>query len=359
MGKKPAVRYFLGANSAQGFYSLYEEFVRPHEGDFLWVIKGGPGCGKSTFMKKIGKAAENAGMTVEYIQCSGDPDSLDGVYIKEKRTAYVDGTSPHIMDCLLPGGAGLYLDLGAFYHPDPLVKRREELAELFSAYRARYARAYDLLRSAEAAAPERIPGLVAETVSRRIQQRAESLGDRYIPNGKGWDEKRRFLSGISGGGLTHLWESAAVQCARVVTLDNDLGLADGFLQAIRRVSYQKNQPVVLCPEPLDPRRLEAVLLPEAGLAFVSVRRKEPWPDNVWRHLRLDAMAGETVLKQNREEYRAARRLQSELLELACRSLAEAKRLHDELEAVYHPYVDFAGQNELCCLHIDYLLGQME
>lgn len=356
---KPAIAYFLGANSSQGFYSLYKDFVHPEDGDFLWVIKGGPGCGKSTFMKKIGKAAENAGLTVEYILCSGDPESLDGVYIKEKRMAYVDGTAPHIMDCDLPGGGGLYLDLGAFYHPDPLVKKRQELLRLFAAYKAQYARAYALLRSAEAVAPECVPGLVTEDVLQQVDKRAESLGMRYIPTGAGHSVKTRFLSGISGNGICRLWESVTKQCPRVVTLDDDLGLADVFLQTIRIVAIRKEQPVILCPTPLNPRRLEAVLLPEAGLAFVSVYRRDPWPGDIWRHLRLDAMIREDVVRACREEYRSARRLQGELLESACRSLKEARRLHDELEGVYNPHVDFAGLNELCLLHVDYLLGQME
>ena len=173
MGEKGSIRYFLGANSARGFYSLYDDFVRPEQGDFLWVIKGGPGCGKSTFMKKIGQAAENAGMTVEYILCSGDPASLDGIYIKESRTAYVDGTAPHAMDCVLPGGGGLYLELGAFYHPEPLVHRREELSALFSAYKSRYAAAYRLLSAAEAAAPEAVFAPISEKTIEMTEKRCD------------------------------------------------------------------------------------------------------------------------------------------------------------------------------------------
>ena len=41
-------RYFLGANSKDGFVSLYGDF--PPDGSFLHIIKGGPGTGKSGFM---------------------------------------------------------------------------------------------------------------------------------------------------------------------------------------------------------------------------------------------------------------------------------------------------------------------
>ena len=37
-------------------------------------------------MKRIGAASEQAGYDVEYVVCSGDPSSLDGVYIPELRT---------------------------------------------------------------------------------------------------------------------------------------------------------------------------------------------------------------------------------------------------------------------------------
>ena len=66
-------RYFLGGNTASGFVSFYGQFCRGPE-EFLWVIKGGPGCGKSSFMKTIGKAAEDAGLDTEYVLCSGDPE---------------------------------------------------------------------------------------------------------------------------------------------------------------------------------------------------------------------------------------------------------------------------------------------
>ena len=40
-----AVEFFLGANSAHGFHSLYGDFASS-PGDCLRLIKGGPGCGK-------------------------------------------------------------------------------------------------------------------------------------------------------------------------------------------------------------------------------------------------------------------------------------------------------------------------
>ena len=46
--------YYLGANSGGGFRSLYRYFAAG-PGDRLHVIKGGPGTGKSSFMRRIGR----------------------------------------------------------------------------------------------------------------------------------------------------------------------------------------------------------------------------------------------------------------------------------------------------------------
>ncbi len=141
------MQYFLGANTGRGFVSLYDQFAKP--GDFLWVIKGGPGCGKSSFMRRIGMAAEAAGHEVDYVLCSGDPDSVDGLYIKDMHLAYVDGTTPHAQEPTHPGADGNYLNLGAHLDSAALRPKLNRLSELTAAYRAKYAQAYAALAEAK------------------------------------------------------------------------------------------------------------------------------------------------------------------------------------------------------------------
>lgn len=87
--------FFAGANSGEGFQNLFSQVVDLEDTYDLMVLKGGPGVGKNTFMREIGRTMETAGTPVEYLWCSGDPDSLDGVVLPELRCAVVDGTSPH------------------------------------------------------------------------------------------------------------------------------------------------------------------------------------------------------------------------------------------------------------------------
>lgn len=69
--------FFAGANSGDGFQNLFSEIVDLEDTYDLMVLKGGPGVGKATFMREIGRSMEEAGTPVEYLWCSGDPDSLD------------------------------------------------------------------------------------------------------------------------------------------------------------------------------------------------------------------------------------------------------------------------------------------
>ena len=89
------VQYFLGANAPDGFYSLYPQLIDLERARAVYILKGGPGCGKSTLMRRVAQAMEEKGASVEYIACSGDPDSLDAVVFPALNTAIVDGTAPH------------------------------------------------------------------------------------------------------------------------------------------------------------------------------------------------------------------------------------------------------------------------
>lgn len=348
-----AVRFFLGANSKNGFASLYDDFTDPAIGDFLWVIKGGPGCGKSTFMKRIGAAAEAAGLAVEYILCSGDPDSLDGVYIPEKRVAYVDGTAPHVIEATYPGAASLYLDLGSFLDAGALQPHLTEIAALNRRYRALYADAYLLLAAGAALLPKNLPDLWGPAEDARLEKKLAGLCARELPKQSNPGKcVRRFLSAHSCQGHFRLTDTVQALCPRVWVLDNELGLGHYFLARLADTALGRGYDVLLCPDPLEPEKTEAVLLPEAGLGFLTLEKNLSVPE-AYRHLRLDAVPSLSALQKSL--LRKHRRDSALLLSSAEDTLARAKALHDELEEIYRPHVDFDGLNALTEDHIRWLL----
>lgn len=59
--------FFVGANSGEGFQNLFPELVNLEDTYDLMVLKGGPGVGKNTFMRELGRSMEQAGTAVEYL----------------------------------------------------------------------------------------------------------------------------------------------------------------------------------------------------------------------------------------------------------------------------------------------------
>ena len=96
MGATPRIQFLSGEPIPHRvFIPSMSSCSPPGQWRDYFLLKGGPGCGKSTLMRRVGKAMEEHGLGVEYIQCSGDPDSLDAVHILALHAAVVDATAPH------------------------------------------------------------------------------------------------------------------------------------------------------------------------------------------------------------------------------------------------------------------------
>lgn len=145
--KEKGVRFFAASNTKDGFVSYFDKIFGEDECDRLYILKGGPGCGKSTFMKKLGKRAEDNGLHTVYFHCSSDPESLDGIIIKEKRIAVIDGTSPHAVEPMLSGAREIIIDLGRGWDTDKLYDNKAEIQRLSQIKKQCYKDCYSFLNS--------------------------------------------------------------------------------------------------------------------------------------------------------------------------------------------------------------------
>ena len=119
-------KMFPGGNTSEGFYSYYP-FLLDKGTNRTFVIKGGPGVGKSTLMKKVGKKMVEQGYDVEFHYCSSDSNSVDGIAIEQLGIVMVDGTAPHIIDPQYPGGLDEIINLGEFWDLDNMQNNREKI----------------------------------------------------------------------------------------------------------------------------------------------------------------------------------------------------------------------------------------
>ncbi len=90
-----AVRYdrFFGASTPDGSVNYIDNITAGLERRYF--IKGRPGTGKSTFLKRLQRELENAGYDTEVYWCSFDKDSLDMVLAPQLSFCVFDSTAPH------------------------------------------------------------------------------------------------------------------------------------------------------------------------------------------------------------------------------------------------------------------------
>jgi len=334
--------FFLGANSGQGFQTLFPRFCRPEDFHDLLVLKGGPGVGKSTLMRTIGKAMEERGEEVEYLYCSGDPQSLDGVHIPRIRTAVVDGTAPHVIEPQYPAAAGRYVNLGQFYDIAALKKSRSDIIRCTNAVSAAYQRAYRALGAArqmsDSAAALMREGLDAGKLLRRTDG---IIARELRGKGGGGEDSLRFLGSLTCQGPVWRFDSVQTLCPRVYQLQDSYGLAALMLQRLHAAAAARGFRSVICPDPEH-----HLLLPELDLAFVTSREGMAYSGSAYRRVRLDTMIDPACAKRFKARIRFSARVAAVLREEGLDALREAKAAHDQLEAVYHPHVDFDGVQQL-------------
>ncbi len=343
MEAETRICYYLGANAPTGFYSLYSQLIDPEKARDIRILKGGPGCGKSTLMKQVGAAMEAVGLTVEYIRCSGDPDSLDAVVVPALGAAVVDGTAPHVVEPKYPGLVEHYVDLGACYDPAGLRQVAGELKGCMKGYKACYNRAYRCLTAAAQLLEDGRAALLTPALEARMAKRVRGILARECKKGGGQEGKavQRFLGAVTWQGVRCEWETVEAQCEKVYELVDTYGLAHSMLTALAAGAMGAGYDVVACPDPIFPDRMAHLLIPALSLAFVTTDPRQSWPRRPYRRLRLDAMADREALRRDRGRLRFAGKVTAALLEEAVDSLAQAKAMHDQLEACYNPYVDFA------------------
>lgn len=348
--------FFVGANSGTGFQSLFSQLTDPEDTYDFMILKGGPGVGKNTFMREIGKTMEQAGVDVEYLYCSGDPDSLDGVVIPQLRCAVADGTAPHVLEPRYPAAVDRYVDLGRFYDLAAAKAAAKEVKRQTGAYQDAYVRAYRHLRAARQVEEDMIAAAAKTFSAETLMRRTAGIARREL-SARGYEAgktTRRFLGSITHKGYVWRFDSVDTLCPRVYELVDSREQAGAALLRLHAAAAGNGWDTILCVSPEDPNRPEHLLIPGLGLGFVTSGPEMNYGKKPYRRVRLDEMAA----PEGKGKLRFQRRMVSLLREEAVGALREAKQHHDALEAVYNPYVDFDGVRALAALESGRLLSYL-
>lgn len=333
------IHYFMGANTKDGFCSLYSELFHDPRIETVWIIKGGPGNGKSTFMRALGALAEENCAEQEYILCSSDPDSLDGLLIPKAKLAVVDGTAPHVFEPQLCGLDARYIDFSSCYR-DGLSRLRDELMNVRAENKACYLPAYTCLSAAASLRQEVLRSVRAHLPKEALHPIIEGIRQALHPGSHG-GIIRRFFTGFTPKGLQYRLEAPAELCDRLYILKDSYGLADEVLEGLVRVAEKESLFCIAGMSPLDPKQYEQLIFPEQRVGILRSTQQTAYHGSCFCQLDLDALCDKHLTAQLKRHIPFMLCTANALIEEAITHLQEAKALHDRLELLCRPYVDFS------------------
>ena len=341
---------YPGNNTPEVFFSYYNYILSQEEANRIFCIKGGPGVGKSTFMKRIGEEMLQQGHDLDFMHCSSDNNSLDGIVIRDLGIALVDGTSPHIVDPLHPGAVDSILHLGEFWNEDGIRSNKDHVLAINKKLKSIFQKAYNYLGAAgkiydnlaaiqeEALQKEELYKLAARILH-------EELAHKEISSRHG-EIKKYFASAITPGGMVHELDSLIAGTSKLYLMHLPVGLgAEKLLQLFLEGCLYRGFRVEAFYCPLRPStKLEHLLIPELSLAFVSSNQYHTPGlssyDGTVIHLNLTDLLDRGKVAYASDIARDSQTRLEDLLHQTVACLRQAKSEHDLLEEIYIPNMDF-------------------
>lgn len=335
-------KFFAAANTENGFYSLFDEMFSSEDFKRIYILKGGPGTGKSTLMGSVGFAAEANGYDVEYIYCSSDTKSLDGVIIPALGIAVLDGTAPHTVDPIYPGAVERIVNLGEAFDNAALEGKREDLISLICAKSDAYRTAYRFLAAAGRMERERDDLLTSVFLSGKASAAAKRIVSslRYAEKGK---ERRRYLSAIGVQGLVTL-ETYAEKAKKIYAVTGKNGLDFAFMTKLHEALSREGIAMTVCAAPLVATHTEAIFVDGEDVLFTVANEKQAERSD--KIINCARFASAERLSQRRKRLRFAEKCTDILMEGALSALADAGTLHGKVENIYGACVDFSKVDEM-------------
>ena len=248
-----------------------------------------------------------------------------------------------------PGAVERYVNMGDCYDKQALWPLRKEIMDCMAGYKGCYQRAYRCLGAAAEIMEDQRATLITDALSQKLAKRAKGILSREVPRRKTEEPGRicqRFLGAVTHQGPVCLYGTALAQCGRIYALSDSCGLAHELLLHLLAGAVDSGFDVMACPDPMAPDRLAHLLIPQLNLAFLTITSSLPFLQKPYRAIRLDAAADSETIRRSRPRLRFAKKVSAALVEEAVDSLAQAKALHDNLEAIYNPHVDFERVDQM-------------
>ncbi|WP_110928265.1 PRK06851 family protein [Bacillus massiliglaciei] len=341
-----ALHYFAGGNTARGYCSLYESNFTGLEK--LFILKGGPGTGKSTLMEKSAKSWQAKGYDVEYLHSSLDSDSIEGFVIPALKAGIVDGTEPHVIEPKAPGAVEEYVNAGSAWDSAMLAAERASILRLKNTRSKAFDTAYACFKEALEIHDEWEKIYLANIEFSKLNALTDKLIDSFFGEiylNKQAEVKHRFLGSATPSGAVDFVPNLTETVKRRYFLKGRPGSGKStMLKKIAKEAEKRGFDTEMYHCGFDPNSLDMVIVREIGAAiFDSTAPHEYFP--VREGDEIIDIYSQAILPGTDEIYAeqikdVSGRYKSKMTE-ATDFLSKAKEAHDQLAAIYTEATDFS------------------
>lgn len=341
--------WFLGVNSPKGYCSKFDQlFLKSPEGK-CFLLKGGPGTGKSTILKKVAEALAEKGRDIELVFCSADTGSLDAVIIPDGKFVVADATLPHSAEPKYPGIYETTVDLSDCWDKNILCSNSEEIAELFDLNRRLHEEARGYLSAAANLIEEAAKAGMESLFWGNVEKAALRICHSEIGKGnkKRGTEKQRFLSAITEKGTVFMNKTPGIICEKIYAFEDETGAASRvFMNTVRKYAIENGLDIITCKCPLFPlEKTEHVFIPSQKIGFITVNKRHKTDIPFKRTLHSARFYDREKYSKQKPKIRFSLRIAEKLIEEASLRMKEAKTVHDKLENFYIKAMDFSKADE--------------
>ncbi len=339
--------YFLGANTPIGFYSLFDELYNPNDNCSIFLIKGGPGTGKSSIMKKVASKAESFGFNVERIHCSSDPLSLDAVMIPEINTSIADATSPHVINPVYPGVCEHTIELSQCWNVNKLKNNTSEIKRITSENSSVHKKSVKYLKSA-AAIDNEISEMILKITDlekvKRFTERIIKTNKEQFTHGK---KKKRFLSAVTPLGVAVQYDSILSENKNVIALNDKHSVISSIILKLLEKYIDENKiSSTVCYCPMNPEnKAEHIEVDNSFVIFTS-NNYHPIITKATKTINTDRFINKNDYDKIKNKLAFLQKTKLELVGESVKCLEQAKLLHDVLESYYISAMDYFKVSQL-------------
>ncbi len=346
---------FFGGNTPNGFYEKFEDIIFLDEAKKIIYLKGSSGSGKSTLMKKVARVFEEQGSEVDYIHCSNSVTDLDGICIREKGICMVDATAPHVCDPAVPIAIDEIFNLADFINRDYVQKYADELVKLQEEKKPYYQKAYRYLNAAYKIYENNIAinHQALNQVKLKLAIEAEQKGFQAEAISEHPGRNRSaFASAVSPQGMVSYLDNL-VEGKTIVALKGENGMGmEQMLMSIRDVANSRGYYTESYMCTLNTGKMDHLIIPEQNLAYITSNDYHSTKHSIERVIDFAQFCDMDWLEKYNEEKADNIKIFEELLKKSMDMMNAQKVVHDKIEGIYVPSMDFAGLDQAFYTIID-------